>query len=530
MRKHIFDNLEYANGDVAAGIAVSVWTDATATTLATLYAAATGATTLSNPLVSDAKGYIECWVEDGQVYATTPGDSTPRPLHVIGGDLLSVKDYGIEFNGTHDDTDNWVNLLGLAETAGGTILMPPGPTLISGPIVVPSGVNLWGSGQDYAGSAVGTRFLCGSADATVKFEGTGGLSGNFDIDGDGNAEVGLTTGLIVGRQFMNIQSRHCGIGHLIEQAQNNGWMNIGAWDVDYGFLFDKGAASNELYRVSVDSYGIAAVRFQQVGTNVGIPANPWHNHFYGGVIENAKAGAVCTVSHGAGNGNGFLNVNFSPGPLADEGHTAVIHSAYEDDATECVNLQFTGGIIQGNLSMDAFDLGANAKVVATGVTFHYLRYLVTAESGAQIQMVSPQFSEVGALAASTGVANSVIVNNVGAPMMCATPSDNSDATVLHVYPDTLAGATFRLNSNGILYWGSGSSWTMDTVMYRSGAGELYTPGVFKADKLQVFSKNGIPSDADFDPAPPDNIIVKDTLNHRLYTRTGGVWEYVAFTT
>jgi hypothetical protein len=147
MRKHIFDNTEYANGDVAAGIAVSVWTDATATTLATLYAAATGATTLSNPLVSDAKGYIECWVEDGQVYGTTLGDSTPRPLHVIGGDLLSVKDYGAVGDGVADDTAAIQAAIDACHAEGGGIVsFPPGEYGLSAPLVARDNVKLVGSG------------------------------------------------------------------------------------------------------------------------------------------------------------------------------------------------------------------------------------------------------------------------------------------------------------------------------------------------------------------------------------------------
>lgn len=43
------------------------------------------------------------------------------------------------------------------------------------------------------------------------------------------------------------------------------------------------------------------------------------------------------------------------------------------------------------------------------------------------------------------------------------------------------------------------------------------------------TKNGVPSDADFASTPADGTEVVDTLNHRLYVRSGGVWKYTALT-
>jgi len=43
------------------------------------------------------------------------------------------------------------------------------------------------------------------------------------------------------------------------------------------------------------------------------------------------------------------------------------------------------------------------------------------------------------------------------------------------------------------------------------------------------TKAGVPSDADFTSTPPDGVQVIDTTNHRIYTRSGGAWRYVALT-
>jgi hypothetical protein len=59
---------------------------------------------------------------------------------------------------------------------------------LSGRVVLLSGQDLWGEGQSISSSAVpATEFLCTTVEAGITIEGTGGVTGNFTVNGNGIA-------------------------------------------------------------------------------------------------------------------------------------------------------------------------------------------------------------------------------------------------------------------------------------------------------------------------------------------------------
>lgn len=547
------ESLRYWQGSIARNVQYNVYADEAGATLATGLTDRDG-TPLTQPLTTDNWGRVAAGGRDGilgpqaELYYAVLGYEDrvmlfPRYCNLVqaavtGLPFWNAIDHGVLCNGSHDDTDNLINLLGEAATGGGTVVLPAGVPVISDVIDVPTGVNLWGQGMDFATPALGTKFLCTSADATIRFGGygiangrTGGRSGNFGVDGGGVAANGVETGLSVNRTFAEIAVRNCVDGLLVSQAQNNRFYNLLVSMVDgYGIVFDNGAACNSLYGVSVTDYGIAAVRFQQSAAAIaGIPANPYHNTVYGGMLENGGASSEAVVSHGAGNGNAFVDTELSVGASAPA-NSCIVHMAYEDEATECIFLQFTGGILTGDADIDAFDLGDNTDARVDGSNIHYVRYLVVPGAGSGLEMVSPRLSAVTALGANLAAANAAIHQTTNAPIISWTPAGNSDATVLEALPDSLTGITFRVNSAGVFSWGSGSDWTPDAHVWRQQAGVLYTPGQLKAAKgISVIITDGAPDAGDAIPDASPGTIAFDDTNDRLYVMTAAGWKYASLT-
>lgn len=93
-----------------------------------------------------------------------------------------------------------------------------------------------------------------------------------------------------------------------------------------------------------------------------------------------------------------------------------------------------------------------------------------------------------------------------------------------------ANTAFAIWDDGALKWGLGGTHLPDVQLYRSQAGTLRTDGHFVPDdSLEIKTKAGAISDADFANAPGNGTLGLDTTNHRLYYRRGGAWHYVAET-
>jgi len=351
------------------------------------------------------------------------GTPPPPALPLATCGMLNVSEFGATGSGWHDDTTHIQAALDACASEGGTVVAPPGRFLISAPILVPSGVNLWGAGMDFSASLQGTTFLCGTADATIRFGelgiangNTGGLSGNFNIDGDGAADVGLSIGLSVSRSYQSIQSHAAAVGVLVEQAQNNSFANIQADTSSVsGFILDKGCAANVFTKCNVSGYGAHGIHIRQTGDNeAGLPVVPSHNTFYGNIFEWGLVTADAVLYHGAGLSNAFVDSQFSPGN--DCPNTPVVKMVYDEGVEQCVNLRLVRGIVNGDSNVvplvDGIDVGPNCMMQLAGVNIHNCRYAFIPGAGSVIESDSPLYSGHYELAADLSAANAAITKTM----------------------------------------------------------------------------------------------------------------------
>ena len=145
-RYHVYTDARHSDGSLAGGHDLTIYTTQTGSTLATLYAAETGATTLENPYEISSTGIVEFWTEDANPWVLADGDTVRRPLHIniSEGEVVSVKDYGATGGGLTDDTVAIQSAVTAA--AGATLLIPKGTYLVSDTIAVLSDTIIEGPG------------------------------------------------------------------------------------------------------------------------------------------------------------------------------------------------------------------------------------------------------------------------------------------------------------------------------------------------------------------------------------------------
>lgn len=134
---------------------------------------------------------------------------------------------------------------------GATVLVPPGEMGLEDEVSVPNKVNLWGAGKratEFSLSGSGCiKFGDGGGVATT--ENYGGISGNFRINGNSSAAIGMFVGLCVARTFQSIDIGYCVDGLVIEQGQNMAFIEVdSSHNTGSGIVQDYGAGGNAFYK------------------------------------------------------------------------------------------------------------------------------------------------------------------------------------------------------------------------------------------------------------------------------------------
>jgi hypothetical protein len=245
----------------------------------------------------------------------------------------NVRDKGADNTGATDATSAIQSAITDVTAAGGTVFFPPGRYKIMGPITVPHGVDLWGSGGNkLAGGPSGTVLEAGHASAQLIFglpNGPGGIngsrggqSGNFVVDGKDTAMP--TKGLVfldlcVERQFTAlgiVSSKSDGL--VIERSQNCTFtaLQVSA-SRGNGVVLTRGAGGHAFLRCEIEQSGVNNV---YIRTESPIdPTDPYngipeHNLFLHCLLERKHASvspmySCLRVTHG--NMNKFSHCVFA---------------------------------------------------------------------------------------------------------------------------------------------------------------------------------------------------------------------------
>ena len=145
MRYHIYTDARRTTGEVAAADTVAFYTDAGCTTLATLYSAISGGTTLDNPYTVPSSGIISVYVTQERLYVIPEGDDTGRLIYAANPatSTINVRDYGATGDGTTDDTAafqaaidaceaQYLDFGALGNKGHPVLYIPPGIYLVDG--------------------------------------------------------------------------------------------------------------------------------------------------------------------------------------------------------------------------------------------------------------------------------------------------------------------------------------------------------------------------------------------------------------
>jgi hypothetical protein len=208
---------------------------------------------------------------------------------------VDVRAFGAKGDGSADDTNSLVFAIFIAAAhGGGTVLLPPGRYRFSDELVVPDGVDLWGcGGHQQTGNLSGTVLEAAGAGARLVFQGVGGQSGNFGLDGGhvANPAKGLLFVDAVERIFTALRvSGSATDGVVIERSQNCTFNQFLVGDcVRDGLVLDDGAGNNAFIRCEFSGCGRDNIRIRATD-NASVPfgGQPTGNYFMHCISERGR--------------------------------------------------------------------------------------------------------------------------------------------------------------------------------------------------------------------------------------------------
>jgi hypothetical protein len=357
----------------APGRSVYIYRRGTSTEVS-LYAAETGATTVSQPLTTNSGGTptkngATIWIEPGAYELKVAGTAYPISVPQF---LPTTKPNPTDpaFGGTGVGEDIAPALRKAIESkAEGTVEIPAGTFKLGSTVEIPAGINLIGQG-------VGGTFLeCTAEAGGLNFAGRGGKSGGFTLNGNYSANVGLLETTCTERLFQDLKVEKCKETNWDKnESQNCSHVNCCiSRSLGKGIRIRDGASNNHWYRTEIEYSVEYHISFEQTrtGTLVNQPTNNW---FHGGVFErsgNDQGHApinkmIAPIYHGSGSDNGISKCELSA--QADtETSSMVIVVLDSTHGANASRLIVDGGRMVGATgTRRAYDLRENARLVVHG--------------------------------------------------------------------------------------------------------------------------------------------------------------------
>jgi hypothetical protein len=438
---------------------------------------------------------------------------------------FDVRDYGATGDGVADETTNIKNALAdCAAKGGGEVHFPVGTYRIAEAIVVPNSVSIWGVGGGWAkliGSTTPmTTFRCTTAVAKFIVQGSGGLFGNFSIDGCNVANGPLLhrNNVAAKRVFMSIfMARSKVEAWRIDYAQNDVHIDMHMhWNDGIGLILDKGAGGLSFY-----------------GCEFAGCAN-WHLV----VDETAGDGPYSAPSHNTFD-HCLFEISNDQGSVSTVQGCIWIKTGKRTVFRDCAANPLIAPVV-GVIKVDGTGMGSDPIVVLDGFWLASAAAGATGliqEAGSITLMGNTEFTGFlnawrfnggtatvdGSLTytgvtnrwdpASTGDYRQNIIANHHRPIGVKTEVNDYYAFRTSQYGDT--GSRLDIGIGGVLNFGSGTGAT-DTTISRASANRLHVSGVLRAGgALEAATYMDFTTEQSPDPAAPA------ANGARLFTKDNG---------